>query len=122
PMGASVEIHFADFVFEVRMVAAGKAPPHKLADDVGGKATYFALTAISMASLMFATAFLVPPLGITYSERLDHERMILIQQYLTSAAEREQESLTASRSEQPRNENAGTGARATGAEGMIGKE
>src|SRR5690606_20592458 len=33
PMGASARIHLADFVFEIRMVAAGKAPPHQLAGN-----------------------------------------------------------------------------------------
>ena len=70
---------------------------------------------------MLTAAFFVPPLGTTQSERLDHDRLILIQQYLTSAAEREQESAAASPSEQSRNDNAEAGARATGAEGMMGK-
>ncbi len=122
PMGASARIHLADFVFEIRMVAAGKAPPHQLAGNLSGHATYFALTAMSMAGLMLTAAFLVPPLGTTSGERLDHERLILIQQYLSSAAERERAAVAALDSDTPAHATAGAGGGATGAQGSMGKE
>jgi hypothetical protein len=66
-------------------------------------------------------AFFVPPLGLSDDEGLDDERLILIQQYLKSAAEREQEEKEAeTQEENADNKEGGTGPRAKGEEGSIG--
>lgn len=75
----------------VRVVRAGVGMPHGLAagfdwDTVG----YFGLSALSFGGLLASMAWFVPPLGLTSGESLEREQLVLLRQYLTAAAEREE--------------------------------
>jgi hypothetical protein len=67
-------------------------------------------------------AFFVPPLGLTDDEGIDKDQLYLIQQYLKSAAEREQEERETEQiaEENADNREGGTGTRAKGEEGSMG--
>lgn len=125
PAGAKVRVQVNDMVFQVQTVNAGKPMPHGLASGFDWNvAMYFGLSFLSIGSLMLAMAFFVPPMGLTDGEGLDQDQLILIQQYLNAAAEREQEE---EETEQAPEENAdnregGTGTKAKGEEGQMGKE
>ena len=123
PGGAQARVEVGGFVFQVAAVNAGKPVAKGLgAGTDWGVAMYFGLSLLAHASLIAAMAFFVPPLGLTDDEDIDKERLLLIQQYLKSAAEREQEE---KETEQVAEENAdnkegGTGTRAKGEEGSMG--
>jgi hypothetical protein len=73
--------------------------------------------------MMLAMAFFVPPMGLTDGEGIDQDQLILIQQYLDALAEKEQEEETEQVPEDDAdNKEGGTGARAKGEEGSMGKE
>jgi hypothetical protein len=69
-------------------------------------------------------AFFVPPLGLTDDEDLDKNALYLMQQFLNAAAERElEEKETEQGTEQDAdNKEGGTGTRAKGEEGSMGKQ
>lgn len=125
PAGARARVQVQDLVFQVQTVNAGKPLPHGLASGFDWNvAMYFGLSFLSFGSLMLAMAFFVPSMYLTNGEGIDHDQLLLIQQYLDAAAEREQEE---EETEQVPEENAdnkegGTGTRAKGEEGSMGKE
>jgi hypothetical protein len=125
PAGARARVQIQDLVFQVQTVNAGKPLPHGLASGFDWNlAMYFGLSFLSIGSLMLAMAFFVPSMYLTDGEGIDHDQLLLIQQYLDAAAEREQEE---EETEQVPEENAdnkegGTGTRAKGEEGSMGKE
>ncbi len=125
PAGARARVYIQDLVFQVQTVNAGKPLPHGLASGFDWNvAMYFGLSFLSIGSLMLAMAFFVPSMYLTDGEGIDHDQLLLIQQYLDAAAEREQEE---EETEQVPEENAdnkegGTGTRAKGEEGSMGKE
>lgn len=125
PAGARARVQVQDLVFQVQTVNAGKPLPHGLASGFDWNvAMYFGLSFLSIGSLMLAMAFFVPSMYLTNGEGIDHDQLLLIQQYLDAAAEREQEE---EETEQVPEENAdnkegGTGTRAKGEEGSMGKE
>jgi hypothetical protein len=112
-------------VFQVQTVNAGKPIPHGLASGFDwNTAMYFGLSFLSIGSLMLAMAFFVPPMGLTDGEGIDQDQLILIQQFLEAAAEREQEEEETEQvpEEDADNKEGGTGTRAKGEEGSMGKE
>src|SRR5690606_9283169 len=112
-------------VFQVQAVNAGKPIPHGLASGFDWNvAMYFGLSFLSVGSLMLAMAFFVPPMGLTDGEGIDQDQLILIQQYLDANAEREQEEEETEQvpEEDADNKEGGTGTRAKGEEGSMGKE
>jgi hypothetical protein len=123
PPGAKARIELDQFVFQVAAVNAGKPLPSGVAANTDWTvASYFGLSLLAHAGLIAAMAFFVPPLGLTDDEEIDKDQLYLIQQYLKSAAEREQEE---KETEQIAEENAdnregGTGTRAKGEEGSMG--
>jgi hypothetical protein len=123
PGGAKARLEIDQFVFQVAAVNAGKPIPAGLAAGMDWSvATYFGLSLLAHAGFIAAMAFFVPPLGLTDDEGIDKDQLRLIQQYLKSAAEREQEE---KETEQVAEENAdnkegGTGTRAKGEEGSMG--
>ncbi len=125
PAGARARVQIQDLVFQVQTVNAGKPLPHGLASGFDWNvAMYFGLSFLSIGSLMLAMAFFVPSMYLTDGEGIDHDQLLLIQQYLDAAAEREQEE---EETEQVPEDNAdnkegGTGTRAKGEEGSMGKE
>jgi hypothetical protein len=123
PPGAKARIEVDNIVFQVAAVNAGRPLPTGVGANMDWTvATYFGLSLLAHAGLIAAMAFFVPPLGLTDDEDIDKDQLYLIQQYLKSAAEREQEE---KETEQIAEENAdnregGTGTRAKGEEGSMG--
>lgn len=124
PNGAKAKIELNGFTFTVMPVNAGK--PIKTGLGAGFDwtvAMYFGLSFAAFGSLIAAMAFFVPPLGLTDEGAIDKDRLLLIQQYLNAAAEREQEEKTEDVvADNADNKEGGTGTRAKGEEGSMGKE
>lgn len=122
PPGGRARVELNGFVFQVAAVNAGKPVKH----GVGAAwdwsvAMYFGLSLLSFSGFIAAMAYFVPPLGLTDDEGIDKDQLYLIQQYLNSAAEREQEEKeTEVVEEQADNKEGGTGTRAKGEEGSMG--
>lgn len=125
PIGADTEvtISYRSFSFEIAWVPAGRALPKgaltSLDRSVPG---YFGLTFATFAGLFSALAFFVPPMGLSEDEGISKERLLLIQQYLSAAQEREEETLPPEADSKPVEENGGpSGDPAKGAAGELGK-
>jgi hypothetical protein len=123
--GAKARIQLGDIVFQVAAVNAGKPIAHGLASGIDWNVfAYFGLSMLSVGGLVAAMAFFVPPLGLSDDEGIDQDQLYLIQQYLDAAAEREleeEETEQVSDSDAD-NKEGGTGTRAKGEEGSMGKE
>jgi hypothetical protein len=122
PGGARARVELDNFVFQVAAVNAGKPLKHGVAAGVDWNVfMYFGLSLLAHAGVIAAMAFFVPPLGLTDDEGIDKDQLYLIQQYLDSAAEREQEEKEAEVVEENAdNKEGGTGTRAKGEEGSMG--
>lgn len=123
--GAKAKIELGDIVFQVAAVNAGKPLPHGLGSGLDWTVlAYFGLSAGSFAALLLAAAFFVPPLGLSDGENIDQDQLYLIQQYLNAAAEREEEEEETEQitEDDADNKEGGTGTRAKGEEGSMGKE
>lgn len=122
PGGAKARVELDNFVFQVAAVNAGKPLKHGVGAGVDWNVfLYFGLSFLAHAGVIAAMAFFVPPLGLTDDEDIDKDQMYLIQQYLNSAAEREQEEKeTEVVEENADNKEGGTGTRAKGEEGSMG--
>ncbi|MDX2051127.1 MAG: AgmX/PglI C-terminal domain-containing protein [Polyangiaceae bacterium] len=122
PGGAKAKIELGGFVFQIGAVNAGKPLKH----GVGAvwdwtMALFFGLSFLSVAGFVTAMAFFVPPWGLTDDEDIDRDQLYLMQQYLDSAAEREQQEKEAEVVEENAdNKEGGTGTRAKGEEGSMG--
>lgn len=122
PSGAKARVEVGDFVFQVAAVNAGKPIKHGVGTTFDWNvAMYFGLSLAAIGGLVAAMAFFVPPLGLTDDEDLDKDALFLMQQYLKSAAEREQEEKEAEVvQDNSDNKEGGTGTRAKGEEGSMG--
>jgi len=122
PSGAKARVEVGDFVFQVAAVNAGKPIKHGVGTTFDWNvAMYFGLSLAAVGGLVAAMAFFVPPLGLTDDEDLDKDALYLMQQYLKSAAEREQEEKEAEVvQDNSDNKEGGTGTRAKGEEGSMG--
>jgi FHA domain len=122
--GAKARIQLGDIVFQVAAVNAGKPIAHGLASGIDWNVlAYFGLSLLSVGGLVAAMAFFVPPLGLSDDEGIDQDQLYLIQQYLDAAAEKElEEEETEQVSDDSDNKEGGTGTRAKGEEGSMGKE
>jgi hypothetical protein len=124
-MGTKARIVLGDITFQVAAVNAGKPIAHGLASGIDWNVlAYFGLSMLSVGGLVAAMAFFVPPLGLSDDEGIDQDQLYLIQQFLNAAAERE---LEEEETEQvpdadADNKEGGTGTRAKGEEGSMGKE
>lgn len=124
PRGAKARIELGPFAWVVATVAAGR----KVARGMGASADwsvpgFFGLSSLALGAFIAAMAFFVPPEGLAEDEAISIDRLYMIQQYLRSAAEREQ---LARAPEDVANEDAddregGTGTRAKNEEGSMGK-
>ncbi len=123
--GSKARVQLGDIVFQVAAVNAGKPIAHGLASGIDWNVlAYFGLSMLSVGGLVAAMAFFVPPLGLSDDEGIDQDQLYLIQQYLDAAAEKE---LEEEETEQvpdadADNKEGGTGTRAKGEEGSMGKE
>lgn len=124
PNGAKAKVNLNGFVFTVTATNAGK--PIKKGLGAGFDYTvfmYFGLSFAAFGGLIASMAYFVPPLGLSDESEIDKARLLLIQQYLNAAAEREQEEETEDVvAEDADNKEGGTGTRAKGEEGSMGKE
>jgi hypothetical protein len=122
PGGAKARVELNGFVFQVAAVNAGRPIKHGVGAGMDWAVfMYFGLSFLAHAGLIAAMAFFVPPLGLTGDEDIDKDQLYLIQQYLKSAAEREQEEKeTEVVEENSDNKEGGTGTRAKGEEGSMG--
>ena len=123
--GTRARIELNDFVFQVAAVNAGKPIKHGVGAGIDWNvAMYFGASFLGMGGFIAAMAFFVPPLGLTDDEDIDKNALYLMQQYLDAAAERElEEKETEQVTEQDAdNKEGGTGTRAKGEEGSMGKQ
>ncbi len=121
--GGKARVEIDQFVFQVAAVNAGKPLKHGVGAAVDWTvAGYFGLSLAAVGGFVAAMAFFVPPLGLTDDEDIDKDTLLLIQQYLKSAAEREQEERETEQiaEENADNKEGGTGTRAKGEEGSMG--
>jgi hypothetical protein len=120
-LGLRARLEFGDIVFDVALVRAGKPMPHGLVAGWDASVlAYLGLSALSVGGLLSSMALLVPPLGILADDETDPDRLYLLQQYLSSAAERQQRT-EPGESAQAASAAPATGAQAMGAEGGMGK-
>ena len=123
--GARARIELNDFVFQVAAVNAGKPIKHGVGAGMEWNVfLYFGASLLGVGGFIAAMAFFVPPLGLTDDEDVDKNALYLMQQFLDAAAERE---LEEKETEQVTEDNAdnkegGTGTRAKGEEGSMGKQ
>lgn len=121
PPGARARLEIGGFVFQIAAVNAGK--PLKRGVTAGwdwNVAAYFGLSFLTHASMLAAMAFFIPSLeGIT-DEDSDRDRLYTMQQFLDSAAEREQERQQTETEPQQSNQEGGTGQQAKAEEGSMG--
>ncbi len=124
PNGSRAKVELNGFVFQVAAVNAGKPVKKGLAAGMDWTvAMYFGLSFLSFGGIIAAMAYFVPPMGLTDEGDMDKDRLLLIQQFLNAAAEREQEEKTEEVvTEEADNKEGGTGSRAKGEEGSMGKE
>lgn len=121
--GSRARIEIGDFVFQVSAVNAGKPAPRGLGAGTDWTvAAYFGLTFLSFGGFIAALAFAIPPSGLLGDEDIDKNQLVLIQQFLQSAAEREMEEKETEEVTQDKadNKEGGTGTRAKGEEGSMG--
>jgi hypothetical protein len=123
--GTRARIELNDFVFQVAAVNAGKPIKHGVGAGIDWNVfLYFGASLLGVGGMIAAMAFFVPPLGLTDDEDVDKNALYLMQQFLNAAAERElEEKETEQVTEQDAdNKEGGTGTRAKGEEGSMGKQ
>jgi hypothetical protein len=121
PARSEIRIELADIGFVVRSVNAAKPVPRALGSNLDwNSAAYFGASFVSMGALLAAAAFFMPPMGLTSGESTLDEQAMSILPYLEALAEKEQEPDPSAADSTDQSEG-GTGARATGAEGAMGK-
>jgi pSer/pThr/pTyr-binding forkhead associated (FHA) protein len=122
PSGGKARVEIGDFVFQVAAVNAGRPIKHGVAVGFDwGVAMYFGLSLAAIGGLVAAMAFFVPARGLNDDEDVDKDALYMMQQYLKSAAEREQEEKEAEVvQDNSDNKEGGTGTRAKGEEGSMG--
>lgn len=122
PGGGKAKIDFHDFVFQISAVNAGKPVPRGLAGVDWSLFGYFGLSLLAVGGLVLSAAYFTPDWGLTDEEGIDKNQLILMQQFLKSAAEREQEEKETEEVTQDKadNKEGGTGTRAVGEEGSMG--
>jgi hypothetical protein len=122
PPGGRARMEIDDLVFQVAAVRAGKPMVHGVfAGQDMSTYSYVGLSLVAHAGLIGAMASLVPPLGLTDAEGLSRDQIIVMQQFLQAAAEREAELVDRPTSENDADQReGGTGTRSVGEEGAMG--
>jgi pSer/pThr/pTyr-binding forkhead associated (FHA) protein len=123
--GTRARIELNDFVFMVAAVNAGKPIKHGVGAGIDWNVLmYFGASFLGVGGFIAAMAFFVPPLGLTDDEDIDKNALYLMQQFLNAAAERELEEKETEQVAEPDadNKEGGTGTRAKGEEGSMGKQ
>lgn len=118
--GARAHLELSGFEFEIASVRAGRPTERGIWATDWTHAPYFSASVAVHAGFLAMLAFFTPRLGLADDETLERDRLYLMQQYLNSAAEREQESRETSAT--PSSAPGGSeGTRAEGVEGQAGK-
>lgn len=121
--GARAQMKLNGFVFQVALVNAGrKTQKGLLASADWNVASYFGGSFMAFGALMAAMAFFVPDMSLTADEELDRERLYLINAILQSQAERERDQKEDVAASDQNSDEGGTGERAQGDEGAMGKQ
>ncbi|MEB2310669.1 MAG: AgmX/PglI C-terminal domain-containing protein [Sorangiineae bacterium] len=121
-LGARAHLELGGFVFQVGAVKAAKRSKRSLLSAIDrALASAFGASFVGAAAVVASMAAFVPPLGLTDDAGADQDRLYAIQQYLSSAAERERDAVKEeSNADGPREETGGTGERAAKEEGKMG--
>ena len=121
--GSKAKVELNGFVFTVTATNAGKPLPSGVSGMDLTPMAYFGATLGAFGAFFLSLAYFVPPMGLSDEGGIDKDRLLLIQQFLDAAAEREQEEETEEVVEDNSdNKEGGTGTRAKGEEGSMGKE
>ncbi len=121
--GSRARVEFNGFEFTIAAVNAGKPVAAGMTGIDWTPIAYFGLSAGAFGAFFLSLAYFVPPMGLSDESGIDKDRLLLLQQYLDAAAEREQEEETEDVVEDNSdNKEGGTGTRAKGEEGSMGKE
>lgn len=121
PLGARVAFEIGEFAFRAAMIRAGKPLRHGIHPGDLSMIGYFGLSVAAVGGLLATTSFLSPPIGLTDDEGANADQVYLVQQYLQSASEREQERNPSETVVTPIDlTEGGTGTRALAEEGSIG--
>lgn len=118
--GSSVRFRLGHLELEIAALDPEPRMPRSFGADLSNVLAYFGVSALSTGALLFSMAYWMPPLGTNAGEKVDAERLYLMQQYLESAAEREQKP-EPSTSEETETSGGREGAPATGSSGAMGK-
>jgi hypothetical protein len=122
--GMTAIVQIADFVIRVSAVNAGKPSKKGLAAGVEWDVfSYFGASFVGVGAMVAAMAFFMPSLADAEDADINQDQLYLMQQYLVSAAEREQEvkPTEAAADEHADDHEGGTGSRAKHEEGSMGK-
>lgn len=87
----NVTLRLGAFDLVIGVTNAAKPVPRVWFMHEGHELAYFASSFLSAAGLFAGAAFFAPPLGLTAAEGLSRNDLVLMQQYLDAAAEREKE-------------------------------
>lgn len=121
--GSTSKIELNGFTFTISAVNAGKPIASGMSGMDLTPLAYFGVTLGAFGAFFLSLAYFVPPMGLSDDSEIDKDRLLLIQQFLDAAAEREQEEETEDVVEDNSdNKEGGTGTRAKGEEGSMGKE
>ncbi|NLE85220.1 MAG: AgmX/PglI C-terminal domain-containing protein [Myxococcales bacterium] len=123
PAGARARVELGGLVFQIATVKAGRPTKKSIGAVLDfDVAAYFGLSLLSLGGLITALAYFAPPLSLDDDETISKERFLLLQQYLSAAAERQQEDrpqeVAPAESATPEG---GTGTQAVGESGALGK-
>jgi hypothetical protein len=111
-----------ELTFEVLLAAPEQKVARVLGDgQAQGTVAYFGASLFSVGSLLAATAFFVPPTGLTPGEDISADQLVAMQAYLEAAAEREQERKPSEQAGDSSSQGAESGAAAEGPRGEMGK-
>lgn len=120
--GSRSRVEWGEFSVEVALVTAGKRVAKGPMEGWDRAVpTYFGLSLATFAGLFSSLAYFVPPLGLVDESEVGKDRLLLIQQYLTASAEREQKEVTPDVTEDKASSEGGTGQQAAGESGAMGK-
>lgn len=122
---AKMELEGTGLVFQVSAVNAGKRPPVGMFASFEAAAFIFVgLSFLLHIGIIASLAFFMPSMGDDDSEAIDRDQILKMQHLLNAAAEREQEEEETEQvaDSDADNKEGGTGTRAKGEEGSMGKQ
>lgn len=117
----ALSLKLGAFGIDCRRTSAARPLPRALVSHLSSEsATYLALSFASTAAILTSAAFFTPPLGVLAEEGINRDDLILMQQYLDAAAEREREPKRVEGESTAAQASGETGERTQGSEGAMG--